>query len=272
MQPHEGEEKMKTHTRLVLPLLLLAGGLWACQDQAVTPDAAGLELEAAFAKGGKPGKPGDPGTTTIPMWVGFLHPDEDPRPAYPFPNSDLDISADAQLIDVIVDEYEELQIPPTPYRLSLHFTEELPIDGYCESRECIQRSTCPVTDAFNMLQELQNASIDLGGLEGQFVEGSTDQGGIVHTTIILEDGPGYRAGEYMFATCWLNCRAREHDEDIVGDFTESWRILNAPVRVYWRTLNAKKNDQWTHRTTCGNWPAPSNRGGTYVVVGRPDGG
>lgn len=255
---------MKTSRRALGIILLLATALWACQDQVIPPD-----IQPSFAKGGKPG---GPGTSTIPMWVAFLHPDQDPRPQYPFENSDLDISADGQLIDVIVDENGELQIPSAEYRLSLHFTEELPIEGYCESRFCTQRSTCPITEGFNMLQELQNASDDQGGLTGQLENSSTDQGGIVFTTIIPESGSGYEAGEYMFATCWLNCRAREYDQDMVGDFTDSWRIVNAPVRVYRRELNAKKNDQWVYRTTCGNWPAPSNRGGSYVVLGRADEG
>lgn len=41
--------------------LALGLGLWACQDQVVDPEAADLEFEAAFAKGGIPGKPGGEG-------------------------------------------------------------------------------------------------------------------------------------------------------------------------------------------------------------------
>jgi hypothetical protein len=206
-------------------------------------------------------------------------------PGYPFEDSNLDISADPQLIDVIVDEYGELQIPDAAYQLSLHFQDELSnyVD-WCESRLCDRRSNCPITDGFNMLQELQNASAYSASqghpLIGRLVFSSTDQGGVnFETTLeVAGDDPDhpYRAGEYVFSTCWLNCGGREHgfypEDDGWYPGWEYWRILNAPVRVYWRELGAKKNDPWTHRTTCGNWPPGINRGGMYEVVGLPAGG
>ena len=45
---------MRRFTRILTPVLALTVGLWACQDQVVTPD---VDVEASFAKPVKPPKP-----------------------------------------------------------------------------------------------------------------------------------------------------------------------------------------------------------------------
>jgi hypothetical protein len=156
---------MKTYARFLGPILVLALGLWACQDQVVTPDATKFDLEAAFAKPPKDPKP-PPGS---PVYLQFGQPDN--------PTSGLTYDFESEILTgqgQIQDGWVSADFPVAV--LTFHFEEELnhPCwdDGeggdrcWCESRSCLRgkcTSSAPGDDV--ALEALQQIGSVQGKLE-----------------------------------------------------------------------------------------------------------
>jgi hypothetical protein len=201
---------MKTLARFLGLGLLLTLGLWACQDQIVTPDA--YDLEAAFAKGGKPGKPPPEEEPPFEPWlVGFTDPDLDPDPirdVWPWidPLFTLDFSADPQLLDARINDAGFLEFQSQSFALSLRYGDELanmevPGGSWCESERCTNPNKCSLTSDFNVLQDLQGISDSNPGLTGR-IEGISDESGFNFYTTV--ENAGALNGHYWIQTCWGN--------------------------------------------------------------------
>lgn len=274
---------MRIQARLVSPLLLLALGLWACQDQVVNPEATDFELEAAFAKGGKPSKPEPP--APLQTLLGFMPQEaglwDDPE------GRTLDLSADFQLVEKIIGDYGELGFEAENYELAFHWEDELAqtdwgeYEVWCVSRVCT-RQICVENDTLNVVKYLQNASDAYEGLVGR-ISGHNDEWGFDFYTTVGDATDGYMDGHYWIDFCFGNCDGAE--EGVYGQEAadagypeyvgaEFWRKKSAPIIARRKPLTStKKNDPWTQESRCGLFPpGPVHRGTSYEILMKPEGG